>query len=149
MGRVKPFRFDRQWVFPVAPDELWAVLSQTDAFPSWWRWLRDFDCDGFVEHTEARCIIRGPLPYSLSLQLMILEVQAARLIRVAVSGDLRGPARLEVAPHPEGSAARLVWEIQVQSPVLRPMAVWARPLMEWGHDWIVENGVRQFRRRAL
>ena len=28
-------------------------------------------------------------------------------------------------------------------------ALFGRPLMQWGHEWVVATGVGQFRRRAL
>jgi hypothetical protein len=146
---VRPFRFDRRWVFEVPPDELWRVLSRTDQFPTWWKWLRRFDSDGLVEGGESRCVIRGALPYSLSFAVRVVELQPPSLVRADVSGDLAGPARLEIEPHPDGSTARLVWEVDLRSPILRPMVRVARPLMEWGHDWVVDTGIRQFERHAL
>jgi hypothetical protein len=45
--------------------------------------------------------------------------------------------------------ARLAWEMELGRPVLRAAARFGRPVMEWGHDWVVANGVEQFLRRAL
>jgi len=63
-------------------------------------------------------------------------------------GDVRGPARLEIDRVPNGSQARLVWDLEVRRPILRTAARVARPLLQWGHDWVVSNGVAQFRRAA-
>jgi hypothetical protein len=146
---VRPFAFDRSWTFPVSPEELWRVLSVTDDYRKWWRWLTRFESDGLVEGATADCVVQAPLPYSLRFRVQILEVEPARLVRTQVTGDLDGPAQLEISPHAEGAQARLVWEVDLRSPLLRPMARWARPLMHWGHDWVVETGVRHFRRRAF
>jgi hypothetical protein len=48
-----------------------------------------------------------------------------------------------------GSVARLAWEMELHRPMLRSAARFGRPVMEWGHDWVVANGVEQFRRRGL
>ena len=144
-----PFRFEGKWTFPVPPAELWAVFSRTDRFQEWWPWLRTLDSDGLVEGTVSRCVVRAPLPYSLTFEIAILEVVPERLVNTHVSGDLEGPARLDLDAHPEGSEARLSWELELRDPLLRTAAVVARPVMEWGHSWVVDTGVRQFRRTAL
>lgn len=143
------FRLDRSWVFSVVPGELWQALSRTDDFPAWWSWLKVFDSGGLVEHTTSHCVVRAPVPYALSFDVTILAVVPERLVDTRVSGDLEGPARLEVAPHPVGSEARLVWDVRPHSPLLRAAAQVGRPLLEWGQDWVVDTGVRQFRLAGL
>ncbi len=145
----KPFHFDQQWVFPVSPGELWAVLSQTERFQDWWPWLRRFDSPGLVEATVSECEVRAPVPYSLRFRVEIVSVVPERLVDTRVSGDLEGPARLEMAAHRDGSEASLRWDLEVRDPLLRAGAAAARPLMEWGHNWVIESGVAQFRRKAL
>jgi hypothetical protein len=71
------------------------------------------------------------------------------LVETVVTGDLVGPACLEIASEESGSTARLSWQLELRDPALKLAARIARPLMEWGHDWVVSTGVRQFRRRAL
>ncbi len=146
---MPPFALDRSWHFDVAPTDFWDVLERTADYPRWWRWLREFDSDGLEEGTSARCVVRGPFPYSLNFTVNVVEIERGRLVRTDVTGDLVGPAHLEVAPDGDGCTARLVWQLELCSPVLRELARWGRPLMEWGHGWVVDTGVRQFRRRAL
>jgi polyketide cyclase/dehydrase/lipid transport protein len=144
-----PFRFDRTWEFPVAPDRLWAVLERTEQYPSWWSWLREFEADGFTTGTEARFVIQSPLPYALRCTLTIDEMRASQAIVTTVSGDLCGPARLEIAPTTDGCAARLVWSLSPGTFVLKQLALIGRPAMVWAHDRVVAVGVEQFRRRAI
>jgi hypothetical protein len=144
-----PFRFDRTWVFPRSPDELWAILLRTDDFQGWWDWLRRFELGAVREGATARCVIQAPLPYALHFDLHVERVVEAERIETQVTGDLRGPARLEVAPHADGCAARLVWSLELRDPVLRNVARVARPAMAWAHDRVVEMGVTQFEQRAL
>ncbi len=144
-----PFRFDRTWEFPVPPEQLWAVLSRTDQYPSWWSWLREFDTEGFATGTTAHCVIQSPLPYALRCTIHVDEMRPAQAIVTTVSGDLRGPARLEVGRASDGCRARLVWSLTPGNSMLRRVAQFARPAMVWAHDLVVATGVEQFRRRAL
>ena len=144
-----PFRFDRTWSFPVAPEQLWAVLNRTDLYVSWWSWLRTFDAPGIEPGATARCTIQSPLPYALRCTIRVDDVRAASAVHTTVDGDLRGPARLEIDRVNDGSIARLVWALELGNPVLAGLALVGRPVMAWAHDVIVATGVAQFRRRAL
>jgi|SRR5438132_14290979 len=141
---------DRSWEFPVRAPELWALLSRTGDYRSWFGWLRSLDTpDGLAPGASARCVIGPPLPYVLRVTIDVVTVVPERSIDTRVDGDLRGPARLEIEDAEPGSRARLVWELTMRRPVLQVTARVARPLMQWGHDWCVDTGVAQFRRRAI
>ncbi|HVM40759.1 MAG TPA: SRPBCC family protein [Acidimicrobiia bacterium] len=157
--RVAPFRFDREFAFPAPREQVWEVLQRTEEYRRWWGWLRQFDVGGdgglrdgeetLAPGTEARCEIRGPLPYALHFEVVVEDVVPAERVVTRVRGDLLGPARLELADAPEGCTARLAWEVEICNPALRGAALVARPVMEWGHDQVVNRGLHQFRRRAL
>jgi hypothetical protein len=144
-----PFRFDRTWWFPVSPEELWAVLDETERYPSWWSWLREFETDGFAAGSNAYCMIQSPLPYALRCTIHVDEMRAPEAIITTVTGDLQGPARLEVHRAAQGCTAQLVWSLTPGNLVLRQLARVGRPAMVWAHDRVVATGVDQFRRRAL
>jgi uncharacterized protein YndB with AHSA1/START domain len=146
---LAPFRFDRTWTFDEAPADLWGVLTRTDDFPRWWPWLRELSGDGLVPGGRTDCVVRAPIPYTLRFTVAVRELVPGRLVEAAVEGDLAGPARLEVDAAGAGSTVRLAWEVELRRPVLRAAAVFGRPVMEWGHDWVVTTGVEQFLRRAL
>jgi carbon monoxide dehydrogenase subunit G len=146
---ARPFRFDGRWSFSATPDELWRVFSDTDRLQELWPWLRSLESPGLMEGTVSRCVVRAPVPYTVSVEIALRQVVPPRLVVADVSGDLAGPARLEVATRPDGSEARLTWELEARAPLLRAASMVARPLMDWGHNWVVDTGVRQFRRKAL
>jgi len=146
-----PFRFDRAWDFAVSPEELWATLERTDQYRSWWPWLREFrvEGDGLTAGSSAHAVIQAPLPYQLRCVINVHDATPARRLVGSVSGDLEGPARLELNPTESGTAARLAWTLEVRSSLLRPFALLGRPALAWAHDRIVERGLVQFEARAL
>jgi uncharacterized protein YndB with AHSA1/START domain len=147
--RTARFGFDRSFEFELPPDQLWTLLSDTSAFPRWWPWLRSFEAVPLEPGATTRCSIGPPLPYLINVDLAVDDVVTEKLLAVSVSGDLHGPARLEIAASALGSTARLVWELTVTRPGLRVAARVARPLLLWGHDWVVNSGVEQFRRATI
>ena len=147
---VRPFTFDRTFDFRVAPQERWAACTRTGEFRRWWPWLRDLSGDGLVAGGRSVCVVRAPVPYTLRFTVTVRDFDAGRFVDVVVDGDLSGPARLEVGAGDDGgSTARLAWELELRRPALRTAARVGRPVMEWGHDWVVTTGVDQFLRRAL
>jgi len=146
-----PFAFDRTWDFAVAPDDLWTTLGRTDRYTTWWPWLRELhvEGDGLRAGTVADFVIQAPLPYQLRCTITVDEAERARRLVARVSGDLEGPARLELQPTSTGTTARLAWTLDVRSSLLRQLAVVARPMLSWAHDRIVERGLAQFEQHAL
>lgn len=144
-----PFRFDRTWVLPTPPADLWELLERTDQYVIWWSWLRELDAAGLAPGTTAQCTIQSPLRYSLRCTIHVEEVEPHASITTTVDGDLRGPARLEIGPDPAGATARLRWSVALTDPALAALSRVARPAMSWAHDRIVAIGFEQFLRRAL
>jgi uncharacterized protein YndB with AHSA1/START domain len=144
-----PFRFDSTWQFATPVERLWEVLSDTAAYPVWWSWLHDYEPAPLQSGAVAAFRIRPPLPYALRVRVTVDEVVAGARVVTTVSGDVGGPARLEVAATEGGSQARLVWQLDVRHPLLARLQPIVRPVMLWGHDRVVAAGVRQFERRAL
>jgi uncharacterized protein YndB with AHSA1/START domain len=143
------FRLDRTFVFDRDPDVMWDVLSRPQDFPRWWTWLRRIDADGLREGTTVRCLIRAPVPWSLHLELHIVRVVPQERIEVRATGDLEGPARLELAPHPRGTEARMAWELEPRGRLRPASGPLMRPVLQWGQEWVVATGVRQFQHRAF
>ena len=148
------FRYDRTFEFAVGRDFLWDALTDTARFPEWWPWLRSFELEGQAATgpapgTVAICVVKAPLPYTLEFRVHVDRVDTGRSIDTHVTGDLQGPARLEVASVGEASSARLTWEVGLGVPLLSAASLIARPVLVWAHDRVVSTGVEQFRARAL
>ncbi len=148
-----PFRFDRSWHFRLEPAGLWATLAHTDRYREWWPWLREFRVEGGGEALTtgavAQVLIQAPLPYQLRCTIRVEDATAAERLTTRVDGDLTGRARLDLHGAAGGTEARLAWALDLRAPVLRSLAVVARPAMAWAHDRVVERGLAQFEGHAL
>lgn len=142
-------RSDRRYAFDVGPDELWAACTRTDDYRRWWPWLRRLDDARFEEGSTWRCELQPPLPYSLAFDLRLEEVEAPRFVTASISGDIAGHAAIDIRPTATGSELRLVATLGPSSAALRAIARFAHPLVRFGHDWVLDTGIRQFRRRGI
>ncbi len=143
-------RSDRRFTFDRPPAEVWDVMGRTSAYTRWWPWLRRLDAEGLVAGDVWTCHIQPPLPYFLRFTLTLDEVVPGRSARATVAGDITGTAAFTLsAAEGGGSTGRLVSDLAPASSVLRAFAAVARPLVVWGHDWVLDEGIRQFRARGL
>jgi uncharacterized protein YndB with AHSA1/START domain len=140
---------DRRYRFDLEPEELWSAISRVDGYRRWWPWLRRFDAAGLVAGDSWACTVQPPLPYSLRFTVHLDEVVAPERVDARVSGDIVGTARLEIQAGDDGTEARLTSALAPRNGFLRMVAATARPVVRFGHDWVLDTGARQFRERGL
>ena len=143
---------DRRFRFDTTPDRFWSAVGSVDDYPRWWPWLRSFEANGLVAGDRWHCAVKPPLPYTVRFTVHLEEVVAESRIVAAVSGDLRGWARLEVSAAgdgPDGCDVRLESGLAPANALLRALSIVGRPLARYGHDWILDVGAGQFASRAL
>lgn len=149
------FDSERSWAFELSAEDLWERISAVDDYPTWWPWLRRFEpASGLVPGARWRCEVAPPLPYLVRFTLRIDRVVAHRVVEASVTGDIRGWARLTLEPDPaptttDTTSATLVSRLAPAHPLLRGVGRVARPVVEWGHEWVLDQGRQQFISRAL
>jgi hypothetical protein len=147
---ARPFRSDRRWRFDVGADELWERICEIDAYRQWWPWLRRFEPgDGLTVGATWTCEVSPPLPYVVRFRVRHDVVEPARCVESVVEGDIGGTARLTIERRFRGCEARLVSDLAPTNSILRTFGLVARPVVERGHDWVLDVGRRQFVERAM
>ncbi|GAC1587595.1 MAG: SRPBCC family protein [Acidimicrobiales bacterium] len=142
-------RSDRRYSFDQPPATVWAALIRIEQYQSWWPWLQEFDADSFTRGASWTATIQPPIPYSLRFGLDLQEVVVCQSVAAVIHGDIEGWARIELCGGDEGARLRLVSELSASSALLRIIADVARPVVQFGHDWVLDTGLRQFAERAL
>lgn len=150
MGVPAAFDSSRTWDFPVPADELWDRISAVQDYRRWWPWLRRFEPGrGLVRGARWTCEVVPPLPYVVRFTLRLDDVDPPWSAVATVSGDIRGAARLTMQDGPDGGTrASLVSRLAPAHPLLRGFGRVARPVVERGHDWVLDQGQRQFIERC-
>ncbi len=124
-------------------------MAEVGSYRTWWPWLRHFDGVGLDAGTTWSAVVQPPLPYRLRFELHLDEVDAPRLVTAHVTGDIEGTARLEISAADDGSELHLISELAPTSPALRTVARVAAPVARFGHECVLDTGLRQFRARAF
>ncbi len=141
--------YRRGYGFRLAPDDLWDQLDQLDQFERWWPWLTDFEAEGDGLSTGAvlRGVVNPPLPYHMRIRVELVECTRLQLIRAAIGGDLVGESEVRFRPDGTGTWAEVSWTVEMRQPAMRWASRVGRPVLQWGHDRVVEMTVAGFRRR--
>jgi uncharacterized protein YndB with AHSA1/START domain len=143
-------RTEHHYDFPRPPEEVWASLVRVDRYRDWWPWLASFDAGGFDAGERWRCVVSPPLPYTVRFEVLLEEVEAPRFVTATVTGDIAGPAAIDLRATPSGGTDLcLVSSLAPSAGLLRAATAIAGPVVRWGHDWVLATGLRQFRQRAF
>lgn len=140
---------DRRYRFPVPPEAVWAALSATDDYRRWWPWLRRFEADGLTAGGDWLCTVRPPLPYTLRFTIHLDVVDPPHTISARVTGEISGVAEVAVTPELDGCEVRLTSTLAPGSRAFALIAKVARPVIQRGHDWVLDTGADQFATRAV
>lgn len=143
--------FERSYTFSVAPDDLWAVLEDTDGYEAWWPWLRSFEVEGAAlsEGSVMHGVVVPPVPYKMSVEVEILAVSRPKRLEAIVRGDLEGQASISLSPdgaRGESTRVDVSWSVEMMQRPMRVADRFARPVLRRGHDLVVAVTVAGLRR---
>jgi len=124
-------------------------MARVDAYRQWWPWLRHFDATALGDGQVWTAVVQPPLPYRLRFDLHLEDVAAPHRASARLTGDIEGRASLGIEATAEGSELHIVSDLAPTNAVLRTVAQLAPPVAKFGHEWVLDTGLRQFRDRAL
>ncbi|MEU2389950.1 SRPBCC family protein [Streptomyces sp. NPDC007369] len=143
-GRWSRYRFRSQWDLDAPPERVYSVLEQADDYWRWWPQVRGTER---IDAHSSALRIRSVLPYEIRITAAeLLRDPAHRVLEAALHGDVEGWARWTVRPRPGAGGTRVLYEqeVEVRRPLLRRLALPARPLFRLNHTLMMRAG-----RRAL
>jgi carbon monoxide dehydrogenase subunit G len=132
---------------PRPPDEVWSAMQRFDRYERWWGWLKDFRVEGTGLETGSvlHGVVVPPLPFRLSVRIVLAECLRPQSIDADIHGDLEGTARIVLEPERKGTRANVSSSIEVMQRPIRLAARVAPRALRWGHDRVVEATVTSFR----
>ncbi|MGK5734064.1 SRPBCC family protein [Streptomyces sp. URMC 124] len=138
------YRFHGAWPLAAPPDAVYAQLEAVEGYPAWWPQIREVHRADAATGTAR---VRSFLPYDLTVAVRARRHDpAARVLEIAMTGDIEGWARWTVLPSgPAGCAARFEQDVEARKPLLRRLALPARPLFVANHAWMMRAGRRGLR----
>ncbi|WP_328917080.1 MULTISPECIES: SRPBCC family protein [unclassified Streptomyces] len=140
------YRFRSAWQLDAAPDAVYAVLERPEEYPDWWPQVREVRGTG---ETTAVVRFRSVLPYDLTVTARSTRHDPeARVLEIAMTGDLEGWVRWTVGPGiGAGTALLFEQEVVVRKRLMRLLAIPCRPLFRANHALMMRAGRRGLRSR--
>jgi hypothetical protein len=83
----------------------------------------------------------------MRLRVQLDKCERPHAIDAVISGDLIGDAQMRLRPEGAGTWAEVAWKVEMRQPAMRLASRIGRPVLQWGHDRVVESTVAGFRRR--
>ena len=143
------YHFTTIWEFQASLEQTWKVVTDLKQYPRTWS---DFPSvqllagDGEEVGSVWECQTRGSLPYTLTYQLEVLEVDRPQSLRTRATGDLVGVGRWAFEDMGGGrTRATYSWDVATTRPVLNLVAPLFKGLMARNHDAVMERGYRALR----
>ena len=142
-------RYRRAFEFGCTPQQLWDAMQEVDHFEAWWPWLEEFRLEGgsLKVGSVLHGVVAPPLPYRMRLRVEITRSEPPREIDAVIHGDLEGLASLEIHPRRRRHKGRGRMDGRDDAASDAPRRPLGAPLLQWGHDRVVETTVAGFRRR--
>jgi carbon monoxide dehydrogenase subunit G len=149
MSRRPVIEYRRAYEFAATPQELWAAVEEVDQFEARWPWLEEFRLEGATLKTGSVLygVVAPPLPYRMRIRIELTRCEPPTEIEATIKGDLEGFACIEMRPSSAGTTAEVAWTVEMMQQPMRLACRFGRPLLQWGHDRVVEITVAGFRRR--
>jgi hypothetical protein len=136
--------------FSLSPHELWDAVEQFDWFGGGGSWLQEFriEGDGLRAGSKLYGVVAPPLPYRMRVRIDIIDSVRYESIEAAVHGDLEGTAHLRTREQQGGGTrVEIDWAVEMMQRPMRLANRVAHPLLQWGHDRVVEMTLRGLPKR--
>jgi carbon monoxide dehydrogenase subunit G len=136
--------------FDVPPAEIWEIIQEVDQFETWWPWLENFRLEGGTLHNGAVLsgVVAPPLPYRMRIEIELTRWEPQHTIGALINGDLNGDATVDLRHQGDGTEVEVAWKVEMMQAPMRLADRFAHPLLQWGHDRVVELTIAGFRRRV-
>ncbi|MEC4015596.1 SRPBCC family protein [Streptomyces sp. H27-D2] len=137
------YRFRSVWDVDATPEAVFAVLERAEEYPLWWPQVRSVSR---IDERTGSARFRSALPYELVVTAREQRRDPATgVLEIAMSGDLLGWARWTVLPRGAGARALYEQEVEVRKPLMRRLALPARPVFLANHVLMMRAGRRGLR----
>jgi len=146
------FILTSRWRLHASADRVWAVLTDVEAWPRWWRYVRaaHVESRGAADHVGdvARIDWGSALAYGVRLRVTTTLAERPRQLEARAEGDLHGRGLWLLEPAADGAVdVTYRWDVVLHRPWMRRLAPLLRPLFEWNHFVVMRAGARGMARR--
>lgn len=150
MGTVAAYQFVSTWRLATPAAAVFEALARPGGWHATWRWFAHTEPltegDAYGVGGRLRCVVRSPLPYSLTFEIERVAAEPHRTLDEHVTGDLEGEGRWELAESGGQTVVWHTWTVRTTKPWMNALAPAARPGFVWAHRVVMRDGARALSR---
>lgn len=138
------YRFVTIWSIEAPLESVCEAISLSLAWPQWWRCVESVaeifpgDAAGFGR--VLRYTWRGRLPYRLTFDVRIVDIQPLVAVAGVAEGDVEGTGRWSFTSQGPVTHVRYDWQVRTTPAWMNLLALFARPFIRWNHNFVMRQG---------
>lgn len=138
------YRFVTVWSIEAPLATVCEEISLSLVWPQWWRSVESVEevapGDAQGVGRVLRYTWRGRLPYRLTFDICIVEVQPLTAVAGIANGDVEGIGRWSFSARGSVTHVRYEWQVRTTSAWMNLLALFAPPFIRWNHNFVMRQG---------
>jgi hypothetical protein len=138
------YSFLTTWLLECGREPVWDAIHDSQAWPGWWRGVRRAERIGPGDENgigeRGRYVWRSAIPYPVEFEITSTRVERPHLLEGVATGGLEGVGRWRLFEDEGVTAVVYEWNVRTTKRWMNAIAPLARPVFEWNHDWVMNNG---------
>ncbi|HST04762.1 MAG TPA: SRPBCC family protein [Chloroflexia bacterium] len=138
------YSFVTVWKLEAPIEAVWEAIKASEKWPSWWKYvtkvveLKKGDEDGVGG--VRRYTWASPLPYKLTFETRVSEVDEPHVLVGIATGELSGTGRWQLSQEGAITTIQYNWDVATNKRILNLLAPIARPIFSWNHNIVMKAG---------
>lgn len=138
------FELVSHWHLAAPVEQVWSALHAAQEWPRWWRYVRSVEPLHAGDARGLGAVRRfewgSRLPYGLTFEVEVVELQRPHRLRGRARGELEGEGLWELWPEGDGTHVRYTWRVELTRPWMRALAPLMAPVFRWNHAGVMRAG---------
>lgn len=138
------YSFVTTWQIEAPLQAVCDAICEPQGWPLWWHNVENVEeiVPGDVHGIGSvrRYTWRGRLPYRLTFDIRVVHYEPLAVVEGIATGDVEGRGCWSFASDGPVAIVRYEWEVHTTRPWMNALALVARPLIEWNHNAVMQQG---------
>lgn len=141
---MREYHFLTIWKLDAPRAAVCKAIEDSLAWPEWWQGVEQVeelaggDANGIG--SIRRYTWKGRLPYRLTFDVQVTQMELQTMVEGVASGDVEGMGRWTFDTEGEFTVARYEWNVRPTPRWMRLLSPLASPLFRWNHDILMRQG---------
>jgi hypothetical protein len=140
------YRLVSHWHLAAPVDRVFVALHAADEWPAWWPFVKRVQelapGDGDGVGALRRYTWSSRLPYDLSFNMRVTQVQRPFFMEGTAEGELTGTGRWFLSADGDTTRVRYEWTVVTTKAWMNLFAPVMAPVFRWNHNQVMEAGGR-------